>query len=94
LDSPPGRREKMSGHTKWSDIKKPNATAEEIYEQLVKAAGMYGKAFFGHKTTKQEQKKLASLWKMALRTVAAREEAKKKIYDKVKKQNEAESGDS
>lgn len=61
----------------------PNGTVEEVYEELVKAAGLYGKAFFGERTTRKEAKKLQSLWKLALRTVDARNENRAKIVEKI-----------
>lgn len=40
--------------------------ADEIYEDLVKKAGLYGKAFFGHRATRQEKRRLEKLHKQAL----------------------------
>lgn len=40
--------------------------ADIIYERLVAWAGLYGKAFFGHKATKEERKTLNILWKASL----------------------------
>ena len=60
-----------------------NGTVEEIYEFLVKAAGLYGKAFAHERTTPKEEKKLASLWKLALRTVDARNEKNAQLAEKI-----------
>ena len=40
-------------------------SADEIYKQLVSKEGLFGKAFFGHKKTKQEARRLNYLWKRA-----------------------------
>jgi hypothetical protein len=44
--------------------------ADAIYGDLVSRAGLYGKAFFGHKTTKAERSKLDQLWRYAQKQVA------------------------
>ena len=61
----------------------PNGTVDEIYEALVKAAGLYGKAFFAERCTPAEQKKLNSLYKLAIRTVDIRNETKEQIAKKI-----------
>ena len=42
-------------------------TADKIYHDLVAKAGLYGKAFFGHKATRREKKTLERFWKRAQR---------------------------
>lgn len=44
----------------------PDPSAEAIYQQLVSEAGLFGKAFFGHKKTAKERRKLSSLWHKAI----------------------------
>ena len=61
----------------------PNATAEEIYEQLCIKAGLHGKAFHLHQASRKEVKKMSDLWKLALRTVAMREDKKREILKHV-----------
>lgn len=39
--------------------------ADEIYIKLVSKAGLFGKAFFGHRKTKKESRQLNHLWKLA-----------------------------
>lgn len=77
-----------------SRIKNPNATAQEVYDELVKAAGLYGKAFFRQRLTKEDEKKLKSLWKLALRTVSLREEKRQAIMKKVMEKKEETSTDN
>lgn len=40
-------------------------TPDSKYERLVALAGLYGKAFFGHKATRRERAILNRLWKEA-----------------------------
>lgn len=42
-------------------------SADQIYADLVSRAGLYGKAFFGHKASKAERRELNRLWERALR---------------------------
>jgi hypothetical protein len=39
------------------------------YETLVKRAGLYGKAFFGHKASRKERKMLNKLYSRAQREI-------------------------
>jgi hypothetical protein len=45
-------------------------SADEIYRKLVSKEGLFGKAFFGHKKTKQESRRLNYLWKRAMKLAA------------------------
>lgn len=54
---------------------KRRASFDMIYSQLVKEAGLYGQAFFGHKATHAQKKKLEKLSKRA--NYLYREQAKK-----------------
>lgn len=45
--------------------------ADWIYQLLVGDAGLFGKAFFGHRKTPAERSKLARLWKRAVRIAEA-----------------------
>ena len=44
---------------------------DEIYIKLVSKAGLFGKAFFGHRKTKREARQLNRLWKLAQKIAAA-----------------------
>lgn len=54
-------------------MKKPRISADERYMQLVKENGLFGKAFFGHRKTKQEARKLNSLWKQVMHEYKVKE---------------------
>src|SRR6266550_9456974 len=41
--------------------------ADVKYHELVKKAGLFGKAFYGERKTRQESRKLAYLWKVAMK---------------------------
>lgn len=43
------------------------AKADQAYEQMVAKEGLYGKAFFGHRKTKAEARRLNHLWKRAMK---------------------------
>lgn len=43
------------------------AEADSLYAHKVKEAGLYGKAFFGHKRTRSENWILERLWKEAVK---------------------------
>jgi hypothetical protein len=49
-------------------------TVDELYEQYVKKAGLFGKAFYGHKRTRRETRKLRYLHFLAVREVEKREQ--------------------
>lgn len=53
-----------------TDSLTPDQRRDRIYRILVERAGMFGKAFFGHKTTKAERRELNSLALWATRLVA------------------------
>jgi hypothetical protein len=40
-------------------------TADELYHKMVSKEGLYGKAFFGHKKSKSEARRLEYLWRRA-----------------------------
>lgn len=61
-------------------------TVDQLYEKKVKEAGLYGKAFFGHKKSKKESRKLRSFYDQAKREVNARRE----FLNNLGKTNEAE----
>lgn len=44
-------------------------TADEIYRKLAANEGLYGKAFYGHKASKAEKRRLEQLWKFAQKQV-------------------------
>jgi len=46
------------------------ARADEIYRLLVSKEGLFGKAFFGHKKSKKESKRLSYLWKRSMKLAA------------------------
>ena len=48
--------------------------ADEIYIHLVSKAGLFGKAFFGHRKTKREARQLNRLWKLAQKMSTERDE--------------------
>ncbi len=52
--------------------------ADEIYIHLVSRAGLFGKAFFGHRTTKREARQLNRLWKLAQKMSTERDESEGK----------------
>lgn len=52
---------------------KDNNSADTIYRRLVGIAGLFGNAFFGFRSTKQERAKLRYLWNLSL-NVAQRSE--------------------
>lgn len=43
------------------------AKADQFYEKMVAKEGLYGKAFFGHRRTKAESRRLSHLWKRAMK---------------------------
>jgi ribosomal protein L35 len=49
-------------------------TVDQLYESMVKDAGLYGKAFQRHKVSKKEARQLRAIRKAAEMTVGAREE--------------------
>lgn len=53
-----------------TDSLTPLQRRDRIYRILVERAGMFGKAFFGHKTTKAERRSLNELALWATRLVA------------------------
>lgn len=46
--------------------------ADEIYMDLVKKGNLFGQAFFGHKKTKAQDRRLKNYWKRA-QALAAKE---------------------
>jgi len=45
---------------KWQ--KEEEVSAEQLYQRFVSEAGLFGKAFFGHRKTRKEARKLRYLW--------------------------------
>lgn len=43
----------------------PKPSADQLYAGLVAKAGLFEKAFYGHKKTRKEAKRLDYLWKLA-----------------------------
>lgn len=54
--------------------RKIQPSAEMIYQRLVSDAGLFGKAFFGHKKSRAEARKLRSLWHKAIMEGGTREQ--------------------
>ncbi len=44
------------------DLRQQIADADNLYEQYVRDAGLFGQAFFGHATTDDEQRTLDWCW--------------------------------
>lgn len=51
-----------------------SGNADEVYTVLVEQAGLYGKAFFGHRKSRAETKALAKLWARSRKLVAKDEQ--------------------
>ena len=49
------------------ELKEYGFSNDRIYETEVGFIGLYGKAFFGHKKTKNESQKLRRLWNRILK---------------------------
>ncbi len=50
----------------WDEhIARRDAAARAAYIRMVCAEGLFGKAFFGHKTTREERERMGLLWKQA-----------------------------
>jgi len=43
-----------------------NATADSVYHDLVAQAGLYGQAFFGWDSSREERRMLDNLWREAV----------------------------
>ena len=46
---------------------KNTGRADEIYMDLVKKAGLFGQAFYGHKKTRAQARKINHLWVIAMK---------------------------
>lgn len=46
--------------------RKQKPSAEQLYQRFVSEAGLFGKAFFGHRKSRAEARKLHGLWNRAV----------------------------
>lgn len=61
-------------------------TQFQIYEDLVKEAGLYGQAFYGHKATKAQQKVLRKLHNRSIHEWKTGKEATDNFLKSLKKE--------